>query len=370
MMGGNDHEGKILWIGGTSSLTRTFVGSQLIDPSRLVLVGLEPLPPMWVPASSQYVRCDLTTVTDNQARTLIQQFANDVSSIVIGVRPLLFAPYTSETMAMLLLQGVEKLLRIAAQILLPSTLKMVLHISSVAAMDHLRAQIFLSESEPYPPIAEYHASYDKFKRHSEESISAIFESSGVAVCHLRLSAIFSDDATCIQCSALKLQSRVGCFLPIPIDCNSSFNVSRAIHAMLRQVTEDATKIQPTYYYTRPISLKRPVPYGYYLKEYRKAYHLNDFNSIWIPFWVITMVVALVHWLAWWNHFFQIPYLDAIDYLLQVSSHEHSFDCSRIAQDFSCLEQDEESILECFVRRKQILEIGDRQSNCNSHQKLE
>ena len=40
------------------------------------------------------------------------------------------------------------------------------------------------------------------------------------------------------------------------------------------------------------------------------------------------------------------------YLLQVASREHSFDCSRFGLDFPGLE--EESILECFQRRRKVL----------------
>jgi hypothetical protein len=351
-------EGKILWIGGTSSLTRTFVGCDLINPSRLVLVGLESSPPTWMPVSCHYVSCDLTTVTDNHARTLLQQYANDITSIIVGVRPLLFAPYTSASNnnTNSLLHGVQKLLRVLAR---PSTskLQLVLHISSVAAMDHLRTQSFVSESEPYPPIDEYQAPYDKFKRLCEEIISEIFDNhSETAVCHLRLSGIFSHGTSCFQYRALQLQSRVGCFLPQPIDFNSSLNVSHAIKALLEHATRDATKIRPVYYYTRPLSLKQPVPYGYYVQEYRKAYQLD--NSIWVPVWVVSCLVAMIHLLACWNRrYLQLPYVDALDYLLQVSSREHSFDCSKLAQDLPYLAKTEESMWECFARRK---ESEDRQ----------
>eukprot|EP00797_Seminavis_robusta_P026340 Sro477_g150750.1 n/a (470) ;mRNA; r:24886-26607 len=265
-----------------------------------------------------------------------------------------------------MLLGVEKLLQQACH-QEASKLRLVLHVSSVAAMDHLRTQHFVSEAEDYPPIIEYKAAYDKFKRHCEECITSIVHkanegrtTTNISVCNIRLSAIFSDEKSCIQCSAMDLQARVGCYMDLAIDCNSSVNVSRAMYAVMERVSsnnqEGTTKqIQPVYYYTRPLSLEQPVPYGYYLQEFRRA-HQMEYTSIWIPVWVVAWITALIHWFASicnrWK--VRLPYVDAMDYLMQVASREHSFDCSMFGDDFPNFQEQEETILECFIRRKEIL----------------
>jgi hypothetical protein len=74
-------------------------------------------------------------------------------------------------------------------------------------------------------------------------------------------------------------------------------------------------------------------------------------------------MALFHWLAAWNVYFYLPYIDATNYLLQVAAREHSFDCSRFAKDFPNLK--EETILECFIRRKAFLEEERRRLSAGS-----
>ena len=167
---------------------------------------------------------------------------------------------------------------------------------------------------------------------------------------------------------MKLQSRVGCYVSHPIDCNSSLNVSRAIHVMIKRALDLPTAatskqtgnhqqqhqqpLKSLYYYTRPLSLlKEPLPYGEYLLYYRRAYEITSLSSIWLPMFLMSTFVTIIHWIA---HTIKrrcriwIPYLDSINYLLQVSIREHSFDNTRFATDFGSYFQ-EESILECFQR---------------------
>jgi hypothetical protein len=349
-MDNTNNEKVTLWIGGSSSLAQTYVNQ--FGGDGLLLAGLEETPPDWASAlSMDYVSCDLTTLTDNKAKQLLllDNKNKDITSIIIGVRPLLFTAYTKSLVPQKMLQGIKTLLHQAAAL---GTIKFVLHISSVAAVDHLRAQIFVSEEDDIPPLSEYTAPYDIFKRNCEDALSHICcEQARIPVCHLRLSAIFSDDSACIQCSALELQYRVGCYLPLPIDCNSSANVARAIKAILEQAYKDPKTIKRFYHYTRPLLLNRPVPYGFYLKTFREAYGIEN-SSIWIPVWIVTWFVAFFHWLASWNVYLHLPYLDAADYLLQVASREHSFDCAQFGRDFPNVK--EETILECFVRRRRIV----------------
>ena len=360
-----ERTGVTLWIGGTSSLTRTFVNQY--GPQGLTLLGLEAQPPAWIHTHTpflEYVSCDLTTLHDDQVRALLSRHS-EITSIVIGVRPLLFAPYANNMEGpRRMIQGIERLLQEACQHL--PKLQFVLHISSVAAMDHLRTQQFVTEEAPFPPWQEYKASYDIFKRQCEETITQICSRNNIFYCHLRLSAIFSDDAACIQCRALNLQRRMGCYLPLAIDCNSSANVSRALHGLLCRSEQQIPKMQHVYYYTRPLLLEEPVPYGYYLQQFRVAYGLER-TSLWIPVWVVTCFVAVVHWFAQCCHknvyLQQLPYVDAVDYLLQVASREHSFDCSSFGRDFPGLQ--EETILDCFQRRKALLESNRYRSTTNT-----
>lgn len=358
----SNNEEVTLWVGGSSSLARTYVNQ--FGGDGLLLSGLKTTPPDWVSALSiDYVSCDLTTITNSKAKQLLQCISNGkkkrITNLIIGVRPILFAAYTKTMVPQKMLEGIKTLLYQARAL---GTIQFVLHISSVAAVDHLRAQRFVSENDEehiMPPLTEYKAPYDIFKRNCEEAISHICcekqqQANIIDVCHLRLSAIFSDDKKCIQCSALELQCRVGCYLPRPIDCNSSANVARAIQAIIQQVGQDTQKIKRVYYYTRPLLLERPVPYGFYLKVFRQAYGIEN-SSVWIPVWVVTWFVAIFHWLAGWNRYFHLPYLDAGDYLLQVASREHSFNCAEFGRDFPNVREKEESILECFVRRRAILE---------------
>jgi hypothetical protein len=403
-----DKEETTLWIGGSSSLARTFFVNQellFVSPTGRkthrkiwILTGLEKEAPRWIAeyrtsthsasCSLEYWSLDLTTLDETDA---VDKFSNpnsnenQISSIVVGVRPLLYSAYMNADIGNEMLLGLERLLQVALHHC--TNLRFVLHISSVAAANHLRSQCNVTEEDDVtslPPLSEYDAPYDRFKQQSEDIITRLCSgeqnelssSRRVRCTHLRLSAIFSDDVGCIQCSALDLQARVGAYLDLPIDCNSSVNVSRAISFLLykasllttttTKTTKPSQTIQPIYYYTRPLLLPNPVPYGYYLEEYRKGYMIHN-ASIWIPLWIVTTIVWIVHWLvvtcnnqsysSW-----KIPYLDSIDYLLQVASREHSFDCSRfrsLVEDHrNCVNDGivfvEESILECFIRRRLYL----------------
>jgi len=360
--GPSKRKGLTLWVGGTSSLARTYVNQ--FGTNNLVFTGVESTPPLWATEHGiPYYSLDLT-VLPKQAKVaefLFERYPN-IETIVVGVRPLLFAAHIHTRYHEFMVTGLQTLLGMACRSL--KTLKFVLHASSVAAVDHLQAQVLWNESSshPLPDLSSYKAPYDLFKRRCEEEITEVCQHQyNIPCCHLRLSAIFSDEYGCIQCSALELQCRVGCYLPLRIDCNSSANVSRAMDAILSRAEQrqaqsshgtegNVNNIKTVYYYTRPFLLNQPVAYGYYLQEFRKAYSMYFVS---VPVWLVTYFVALFHWLASWNIYVGLPYVDATDYLLQVSARDHCFDCSRFAQDFPSLE--EESILECFVRRKAVLE---------------
>lgn len=128
----------------------------------------------------------------------------------------------------------------------------VLHLSSIAAVDHLRPQRFHDEGAPLPPLSEYCGAYDVFKRQSEDIITLTSERFGLRFTHLRIGAIFSNDDACIQCNALRYASwPVATYVETRMDCNSSRNVSVAISAILARLLEPAASpAPPVLFYTR------------------------------------------------------------------------------------------------------------------------
>ncbi|KAL3941316.1 MAG: hypothetical protein SGARI_000644 [Bacillariaceae sp.] len=283
----------ILWIGGTSSLARTFFANYgdvvhvverhnettRFQERKWILTGLETEAPWWIQhaahindISIDYMSLDLTNLTVKSAQRFLLKDTTSrypVTNMIIGVRPLLFDKYIFTDQTDYMLKGLKIFLEQAVVQL--SSLDYILHISSVAAADHLREQCNAEEQDPLPPLSEYHAPYDRFKRGSEDVITKICQGDGdentkqISCCHLRLSAIFSDDRSCIQCSALDLQARVGCYLPLAIDCNSSLNVAKAINLLLNEAaigrgSPDHALQRPlsqVFYYTRPLDLKEP-----------------------------------------------------------------------------------------------------------------
>jgi hypothetical protein len=107
-----------------------------------------------------------------------------------------------------------------------------------------------------------------------------------------------------------------------------------------------------YYYTRPVQFRDAIPYGQYLLDYRTAHNVK--LAVWIPAWTVQWFVATVHWFALTRIAKHLPYLESVDYLLQVSAQEHSFDCSRFATDFTEIVSQEESFETCFRRRQRHL----------------
>jgi hypothetical protein len=252
--------------------------------------------------------------------------------------------------------------------------RLVIHISSVAAVHHVIPHQMKRESDPDPASHELHNPYDRFKRASEElvervvqkcnndyDINSIDKSSDGIPCwtytNLRLGAIFSDDPNCIQCSALALQARVGSYLTVPIDCNSSRNVACLLHVILKSCLPPQEKsciaysLRPFYYYTRPTLYQQPVPYGQFLVDYRRAHDI--YWAIWIPVVMVQVFVKVFHVLSRYTGQW-VPFVESVDYLLQVTVHEHSFDLTAISTDFPQLSQHEETIYECFRRRRQLL----------------
>jgi nucleoside-diphosphate-sugar epimerase len=361
-----------LWIGGSSGLAQTYFNhfEDFKDESktntetavvgnnravRWILVGAESTAPLWMPTCTptrtfEYYSCDLTNPSSVQ--TLVNDhFPSSVDQLILAVRPPLVSPHTHAQAfrhAERMVEGLSALLQtLVSRCSKPS---LVIHVSSIAAIDHLNRQSLRSESsDPDPTSESLQYPYDWFKRRCEEEVQQICSSSSVPFTNLRLGAIFSDSAGCIQCGALWLQALLGPYLTVPIDCNSSRNISSLIHQLLARDARIG-RLRPVYYYTRPLMLREPVPYGEYLVAFRKAYKLSSFAA-WMPSWSVRMIVHVFHVVT--NLFGGfVPYLQSVDYLLQVTTTEHSFDCTAVATDFG-RSIEEESILACFERMRRL-----------------
>ena len=392
-----------IWIGGSSGLAQTYFNTFPItdEDESWILIGCEPTPPKWIlslnPQRYRYIHCDLSRFIDESAeqprvmdaicamvKSSVMSPTSSSSStkgkdtidgILVGIRPPLVTYRTNEE-ALRYNNAVVSGLYLLLQNLLATfsdTLRIVLHISSIAAVNHIAPQHLRSITTPDPSYSELHHPYDHFKRQCEVTIEKLVRTqnkSSIQYTSIRLGAIFSDTSRCIQCTALMLQlSFFGPYLPTHIDCNSSYNVSQLLHEML--LSSSALKLRPIYYYTRCVSqYPYPVPYGEYLLSYKKAYFgtplLSWFVPILIPsrlieygvvklLHIVTSLIQMLH--SYCRNvpivipFIPPPYLESIDYLLQVTLNEHTFEMKETIQDFPNIVLFEETMEECFRRRR-------------------
>lgn len=365
----------VLWVGGSSGLARTFFEERVgpLKGERFICTGVEPDAPEWllgVP-SLAYVPLDLTSAAS--VGTLFQRLPHGAGTLVIGARLPLLGSGAHTT----LLPQLGALVAAAAV----AGVRRVLHVSSVAAADHLRAQRGVDEEAQLPPLSEYAGEYDVFKRCSEEEIGRACEAAGLPHVHLRLSAIFSNEPQCIQAAppappppptlpllhlppshsssppaaasrppppqvrALALQAHAGAYLPVLLDANSSRNVCTALRLLLERLEAEAASVRRLYYYTRP---RGPaVPYGEHLVAYRAAHATSP--AVWLPYLAVAMLVALWHAAVRHTPLGRLAGARSVDYLLQVSSRDHTFDNGRIHRDFPSLAASEESLVRAFRR---------------------
>ncbi len=387
-----------IWIGGSSGLAQTHFNTFPItdEDESWILIGCERTPPKWIlplnPQKYHYIHCDLTQFIDESPeqprvmdaiRAVLKSSVaspsrsstegkDTINSILVGIRPPLVTYRTNEE-ALRYNNSVEDGLYLLLQNLLATfsnTLRVVLHISSIAAVNHIAPQHLRSITKPDPSYTELQHPYDRFKRQCEVIIEKLVRSqnkSNIQYTSIRLGAIFSDTSRCIQCTSLMIQlSCLGPYLPTHIDCNSSYNVSQLLHEIL--LSSSTIKLRPIYYYTRCVSqYPYPVPYGEYLLSYKKAYFGTPLISWFVPILIpsrlieygvvrllhiITSLLQMLH--SYCRNVaipFVPPYLESIDYLLQVTLNEHTFDMKETIQDFPNIIQCEESMEECFRRRR-------------------
>ena len=292
-------------------------------------------------------------------------------------------------------------------------LKGVLHISSVAVMDHTKCQLMLNEDHALPAPTQieknnttnnnnnnnnsscYSSPYDLMKRQTEDVITSTCKELGLKYVHLRISGVFSNEvpqdtdtdndtsssssssssSSCIQMSAIRIQSYVGCYIQTPLDMNTSRNVCHAMRLILDRLDKSPLSSSSSssssssqfgnvvYFYTRPTI--RPRPYGDNLVSYRSAH--NIWYAIDVPDWFARIFLWTI------IHVFRIlasvggggsgrgrgrgsyyylklqDILGNVSYLLTVSMVEHTFDNSRVRSDFPELNSLEENITEGFIR---------------------
>ena len=106
--------------------------------------------------------------------------------------------------------------------------RQVIHVSSVAVVDHVKDQREFTEANPLPSIDAYTGPYDIFKRVSEDIVGRVCRKRNVAFTNLRLGGIYSSSRGCIQMSSLRGQARIGIYFPNGMDLNSSRNASIAM----------------------------------------------------------------------------------------------------------------------------------------------
>lgn len=336
-----------LWIGGTSGFARSYFQAFDVtveeDPHWLVL-GVEEKRPPWLPRSVAFLSCDLTKFSKEITKCME---IDQVTTVIISIRPPLVTYRTNQQAwkyAQAMLHGLTLLLQALPQV------QQIIHISSIAAIDHHLHQHLVSERDTVAVSSQQLVnSYDRFKKATEERVTTQW-----ATCppksftNLRFGAIFTDDPGCIQCKALSLQARLGPILAVPIDCNSGRNAATLLYLILR---EKQKSLQPVYFYCRPLHFTRPVSYGTYLQFYRQAFGIRYYLTVpdsWVRgfVWCFHIIILASSFLGRW-----IPFLESVDYLLRVTLEEHSFDQRLVEKDFPELRLREETILECFQRRR-------------------
>lgn len=382
-----------LWIGGSSGLTRTYRNA--FPDEAWILLCRSTAPPSWMWDDEDdsslsrfyYVPCDLTelmvdstmtastpsllhSVMENLSKAVTRLGGVSIAEVVVGIRPALVTHRSNvqaQTYCEDMLGGLKLLLE---AILQQHSVRLIIHISSIAAVDHVQRQHVRSVREGSPRSHSLIQPYDRFKRASEELMEQLCTTTNgvtpIRHTSLRLGAIFSDDPACIQCRALALQCFTGPYLATAIDCNSSRNAAHLIRMILQSSTAQPKELLPIYYYTRCVSrYPNPVPYGEYLKAYRRAYDL-DWFPIFIPSGLVEWcVVRPLHWFtrvikavtSRWHA--SVPFLESVDYLLQVTRDEHTFDMTETIHSFPGILGVEESMEECFRRRRKILALTKR-----------
>eukprot|EP00039_Didymoeca_costata_P029117 m.23335 g.23335 ORF g.23335 m.23335 type:complete len:364 (+) comp7490_c0_seq2:267-1358(+) len=343
----------VLWVGGSSGLALTFMQevawSYLQSQERcLVLTGHEA--PEWLDEARLkfkdrivFAKLDLLSKESVEAFFhSLARFPCKVTTCVFGIRLSLVHGGKNHVH---IIPNVKSFLKELLQ-LDNSHVKIIrlLHLSSVAVVDHLQAQHLITEDAPLPMLQQYNGPYDIFKRSCEEIIEDLCTQYKLPHSNLRLSGIFSNDKNCIQMGAMELQSIVTHRSPNLLDMNTSYNVSLAILLLLGKLQSNPSAVKRVYYYTRDTI--EPKEYISYLLLYREVH--NIWYGVCLPHSLCALAFSLFHFIA-----FVIGSLSSsiqsLSYLLRVGQLDHTFDNNRFRTDFPEIADQEETIREGFVR---------------------
>lgn len=354
---------SILWIGGTSALARTFF-DEFLDPSgaapaelrkqvqasRWVAAAPTPPRPGTLPAAVAFVPLDLSD--ESSVRSLFDRLPFPVDAVVLGARLSLVWGADSHTS---LASHMQVLVACAAA----AGAYGFVHLSSVAVANHVASQRGMDELAELPSHAHYRSSYDAFKRETEDSLSASCSELRLSCVHLRLSGILSNHPSCIQCTAIRRQARIGAGMPRPIDFNSSLNVGVALWLCLGALGGGAAPagLPRTFYYTRPTLEAAPVAYSRVVDDYRAAHGIRLCADL--PAWLADAAVAALRLLLLLlaralgtlapAASSTAAALRGLEYLLAVAAAEHSFDNTRFRAAFPQLPLHEETLRDAFSR---------------------
>ena len=211
-----------LWVGGTSALAATFFEEQLDIATghrrSFVLAAPPGQPPerSWRDdlsrSGSRYVPLDMTcrsSIDAFFAALREQKVASSISTIIFGMRASLIAGRERDHLD--LTTNISYFLD-TASVYFPELVG-VIHVSSVAVMNHTQSQCLVNENAPFPPLSSYWSPYDVMKRTTEDQITEACKRNNLKSVQLRISGIFSNELghRCIQMSAIRLQAYIGCY---------------------------------------------------------------------------------------------------------------------------------------------------------------
>ena len=381
---------KILWIGGSSQLTRSYCSAYgLADENdELYLCGVEPSCPFPILSdNAHYIAQDLTRLKSNNPlpQNLQDVLNRGITAVIVSIRPVLMTSMSNEEAWQYnqkMLDGLEILLQTA---IATGSVRQLIHISSVAAANHLQAQVNHSEEDDAKEAAllkdEDLAPYDRFKRHSEALVTKVCTAattssseaaSDLLFTNLRISGLLFEDGNCIVTKGFELQARLGVYIPSKVDMNPARNVATAIRLILSRMeklqrerhgrqsknnqgtTAAAADFPSMYYYTRPTLTKDPIPMSHIAIIYQKVWDLQWWECLWTPFCLYVAFIYLLYLIGLTVLGNMLPYVQATDYLLRVSLLEHSFDNTRFQRDFPEIGRLEISVAECFQNRRRYL----------------
>ena len=145
----------VLWVGGTSDLTRTFV--EELEVKRPLYLAA-PFPPTWpLVENTEFLPLDLTCSSSVATLKELLKLRGKIDTLIFGARASLVWDTSGH---MKLTSHMETLLNDC----IDAGVRAIVHVSSVAVVNHLQQQIMGTEDDELPPLSEYRGQYDMAKR--------------------------------------------------------------------------------------------------------------------------------------------------------------------------------------------------------------